>query len=113
MADKPWPAIEDVAARLRQPLSAFTPAEQDQLTAMLDSAVDECRLVPDYRGPGVELIPPRVWDAVVGLAALGYWIANPTVSAGDPDVSVANPASRRYQLLMQMGRGRGGKPRAR
>lgn len=111
MPDAPWPTADDVAARLRQPLSSFTPLEQEQLGEFLASAVDQARRVPDWRT--ADLIPPRVWSAVVSLAALDYWQANPSTSIDSPVEGGGNPASARYRYLNLIGLGRGARPVAR
>jgi hypothetical protein len=107
MAAYSWPTADDVAGFLRQPLSAFTPAERAQMDAFLDAAIDTARALPDWRH--ADLLPPRVWSAVVELAAKDYARANPTAVRGEDAV----PTSDRWTILLRLGYGRGGKPRVR
>lgn len=111
MADlKPWPTPADVAARLRVPLATLTPEEQTLLGEQLAAAVDTARVVPEWRE--ASQIPVRVWEAVRGLAALDFRIANAPSGIdtnGNPDQGNVNGARWRYMLTI--GYGRGGRPR--
>lgn len=106
---KPWPTVADVAAHLRTPLAQFTPDEVVQLQAMLDAATADAQIVPEWRD--APKVPPRVWTAVVALAALEFWIANPGHRTTDSGMDLTNPGSRRYALRLDMGWHRGGRAR--
>lgn len=108
--DKPWPTVQDVANFLQVPLTAFTPTQQILLGQSLDAAIDDARRVPEWAT--VDVIPPRVWQATVGLAALEYGQGNPGPRQ-DGSVDVLPAPNLRWQYRMDMGHGRGGRARLR